>query len=736
MDDLEVSAIVGYGLLVLGLGSGLPGRYRTTLALDVEGDLVVVAIWSGVPDAPALDRLDEFAQELAQAGYHVLECIGGGPSAEPSPEPSPERPSPEPSAEPSQEPPPERREECEPLAERHANRFSLARPLSADEFNRRTRLVVLAPAYAEPGITRLKSLAASGIDVEATEIAHVQTSAGEIIRTRQIDLPGPRIPHPQATGRTHTHTHAPDPAVAPASPAQSVTARVASFAASFTAELPAALERRIPWLPESIAAAQAGLERIGVSSAVLSGALLTTMIGVYIATFGSLTMRQWQNFGFFGDLSLFDQALWLLSRFKDPFSTIRGLNVFGDHASYVLVLLSPLYWIWDDVRALLLFQTVALAIGALPVYWIALDKLKNRYAGLAFSLAYLLYPALEWSNRDHFHPETIATPALLFAFYYATKEKYLPFALFSIIAVSTREDVAIIIFLLGLYVAWKHSRKAGLITMAASAVWLVLLMKVLFPFFNGYGFFHVGNFAYLGNGPVEVIRNTVFSPVSFLSQILVERKLLYLLHVFGPVAFLPLFAPGVFFIAMPTFISTLISRHGYTDLIFLHYQATIAPFVFISSIYAVAKLSSRQWAVIGASLVLLASLVANAQLSPSPLSNGFRSGIWSFELDRPETFKTVLDMVPDEAVVSAHYRFANHFTHRETIYEYPVPFRMTIPWGVSGENRPSPDNVEYVVVDVRGAPDYLAMAQDLEETNYTKVFEREDIMVLRRSDGR
>jgi hypothetical protein len=62
-------------------------------------------------------------------------------------------------------------------------------------------------------------------------------------------------------------------------------------------------------------------------------------------------------------LGIFDQGVWLLSPLKDPFVTIRGLPLFGDHASYILVLVAPLYWLWPDPR--LLLQAVGLA--SLPV---------------------------------------------------------------------------------------------------------------------------------------------------------------------------------------------------------------------------------------------------------------------------------------------------------------------------------------------------------------------------------
>ena len=59
------------------------------------------------------------------------------------------------------------------------------------------------------------------------------------------------------------------------------------------------------------------------------------------------------------DAGIFDQGVWLLSRFKSPFVTIMGLNLFGDHASYILLGFVPLYWIHPSIDWLLAGQTLA-----------------------------------------------------------------------------------------------------------------------------------------------------------------------------------------------------------------------------------------------------------------------------------------------------------------------------------------------------------------------------------------
>jgi hypothetical protein len=55
---------------------------------------------------------------------------------------------------------------------------------------------------------------------------------------------------------------------------------------------------------------------------------LAAMITLFVGTFVWLAWLTHARFGTFGfDLGIFDQGVWLLSRFRDPFVTIRGLSL-------------------------------------------------------------------------------------------------------------------------------------------------------------------------------------------------------------------------------------------------------------------------------------------------------------------------------------------------------------------------------------------------------------------------
>ena len=69
------------------------------------------------------------------------------------------------------------------------------------------------------------------------------------------------------------------------------------------------------------------------------GVLLVLVAG-YAVFYGMWSVRKYHAYhapAF--DMGIFDQGVWLLSRFKEPFVTILGLNLFGDHTVFIMALL-------------------------------------------------------------------------------------------------------------------------------------------------------------------------------------------------------------------------------------------------------------------------------------------------------------------------------------------------------------------------------------------------------------
>src|SRR5574342_132190 len=91
------------------------------------------------------------------------------------------------------------------------------------------------------------------------------------------------------------------------------------------------------------------------------------------------------------DLGIYDQAVWQYSQFSYPFSTIKMRMILGDHLTLTLPFLAPLYWIWDSVIMLLLFQAAWIAISGIAVFkYLLLRKFSNIQANL-LTFIYLLF---------------------------------------------------------------------------------------------------------------------------------------------------------------------------------------------------------------------------------------------------------------------------------------------------------------------------------------------------------
>jgi uncharacterized membrane protein len=460
------------------------------------------------------------------------------------------------------------------------------------------------------------------------------------------------------------------------------------------------------------------------------------LVASYIAVFGTLTWAQHQNFGTFGyDMGLYDQGIWLLSRFRDPFVTIRGLNYFEHHVNLVTVLFVPAYWLGAGPHFLYLVETVWMALGAVPAYLLARDRLQSGWLGVVVAACFLLYPSLEWINWWHFHPDALTITPLLFAWWLATRRRWGWFAVAVGVALACKEDAALAVIMLGLVIAVLGQRRAGLVTAAAGAGWFLLATRVLIPAAGGGdGPFYQELFPGFGDSLGEIVWTMVVHPSRLLEMATLGDRLDYYWHVLGPVAFFPLAAPLVLLISLPQTVVNVTSGHALTHDYRFHYTSIVLAGVFLATVEAMAFAGrGRTVRRVLVGVLLAAAVVANVAWSPSPLGRQFDDGWWARADPRHATVRAALRVVPDDAGVSASYNLIPHLTHRAYAYEFPNPWRVTN-WGAHGENPPDPATADYLVVDERLLGDQRPLYERLvgPQGGYRKVFASDGIVVARR----
>jgi hypothetical protein len=258
----------------------------------------------------------------------------------------------------------------------------------------------------------------------------------------------------------------------------------------------------------------------------------------YSLYLGSISLQRYAAFqqpGF--DLGIFDQGVWLLSRFKSPFVTIMGLNLFGDHASYILLLFVPLYWIWPHAELLLLAQTIALAVGAIPVYLLARRFLRNPWMAALPAVAFLLTPALGWLNLENFHPDSFEVPLALFAIYFMVMRRWRPYLVMIALLLLVKEDAAFFVVPLGIYVALRLDRKMGFITADLGVVWFILTVFLLGPLLSGGSAGSLDSFRIPFDGWGGLFAAFMTQPWEVLGYMFQPDKIKYLVQMLTPALF-------------------------------------------------------------------------------------------------------------------------------------------------------------------------------------------------------
>ena len=341
------------------------------------------------------------------------------------------------------------------------------------------------------------------------------------------------------------------------------------------------------------------------------------LIVAYFLYFGVLTVQKHNAFQTTAyDLGNVDQAVWNTRQGRPlALTNIEGLtNRLGTHVEPILAPISLLYFVWSDPRALLLFQTAVIALGAWPVYLIArrvvsgqspatsrayqISPLTEHALPVTFVLIYLFFPALESANLFDFHAVALAPTFFLFAFYCLLTERWGGFALFAVLTMSCKEDAPLLVVMLGLYllaVSRGRQWRVALPTVAIAATWFIVAVGVIMPHFDTGGVSPFANrYAWLGDGPVEMATTLLTRPGLVAKHALTAENLAYVRDWLAPVAWLPVLAPLELLLAAPVLAVNLLSTDGFMhQLEGFHYGAVLAPIAVLAAVYGTAWLLRR-----------------------------------------------------------------------------------------------------------------------------------------------
>lgn len=210
---------------------------------------------------------------------------------------------------------------------------------------------------------------------------------------------------------------------------------------------------------------------------------LLALMAIYVAVFTGMAwelhagMRTHK-----ADLGQIDQAIWNSSQGRWLVQTDNGFEAtrLTDHVEPILVLISPIYWLWNDTRAILLLQVLLVAAGALLLYALAMRRFEQflaprartqiwnleplhqltRPLALALAVAYLLAPQLQSALLTEFHAAPLAVPLLLWAFWAVDAGRWRQFLVAALLTAAVKEEIALLAAGLGAWAMWRAQQEA------------------------------------------------------------------------------------------------------------------------------------------------------------------------------------------------------------------------------------------------------------------------------------
>lgn len=415
------------------------------------------------------------------------------------------------------------------------------------------------------------------------------------------------------------------------------------------------------------------------------GAYLLLLIGG-IGLFLVLALLNHRALGTGYDLGIYDQVVWNLAHGR-IFATTLVYETAGtyDHFEPILVLLAPLYWLWSDVRWLLIVQAVALGLGSLPIYLYAYRRLApvsaySTQVALAFAVIYLAYPALHHANLNDFHEVALLPPILGFALYGLLRGLPRVLVVFLVLGLLVKEDFAVTALAFGLYILLLRPRgfrrRDGLIIGLCVTAWIWLVLNVLYPALtHGMPYPFVDRrYAWLSDSPEGALRVLLTQPWIVLPYLLQPPKVLFVVRLLAPLLFLPLLGWPVIALALPILFYLMLSSYEPQWSVQSYYNPPLLPILFFALIEVFYRIQRRvrvrfpRAVLAGLTLAVLVAVGISYYVdAPGPGSRRFDAARFQVSPSDAQAY-ALLDQVPPTASVSTIWPLVSHLSHRERIY--------------------------------------------------------------------
>lgn len=357
------------------------------------------------------------------------------------------------------------------------------------------------------------------------------------------------------------------------------------------------------------------------------------------------------------DLAVSDQVMWKYAFFHNPLTTIHAYPftyMMADHVEFIFIFLAPLFWIWNDVRSLILVQSLFFCLSGIPLYLLAKKKGVSELLSLTLLFSYLFFFGTQNALWNDVHSNVFGTAAIAWMLYFVEIKNVWAIAISFFLAITAKEDMAFLTGAIGFVYFFTKQKRLASILMGASLLYLFLVFVVYFPHFTPQG--------YRFSSHEPLLQN--LNPLYFADTLSKRQIIMYSLGWFG---FLPLLAPLYLLPWLADLFHFFVIGHTVESAseIFLHYRISLAPLLLWPTIIVLGKWKKLQHPVLAVYLILCA--IAIQYVLHLPLSYLTKSWFWHTPAS-VASINRILTYLPPTASVVSQNNITPHIGHRDLIF--------------------------------------------------------------------
>ncbi len=397
------------------------------------------------------------------------------------------------------------------------------------------------------------------------------------------------------------------------------------------------------------------------------------------------------------------------------------MSHFGVHFSPFYYVLLPFYAICPRPETLLVIQALFVTAGAVPVVLICKHFKFSELVTALCCLMYLFYPTLANGCLYDFHENKFLTVLIMWAMYFIVKEKWVGIVVFCALILTVKEDAAIYVMAIALYmIITRKQYYLGGAIFASAVIYFSIATSVVATLGDGVMTDRLAN--YMTNGETgfsAVIKTCLANFGYFISQIFTTDKIMFMCWMLIPVAFAPFISKNKTLIVLliPMLVVDLMSNWKYQYDVKFQYTYGVAGLILFMAylVMSQAKPNTRRF-------ILTFSLSMCIVMS---FSLFFPRGAYYYKCGKTnaemaEKYNELIETIPTDAEVTADSIYIPHMYNFPKLYQYP---------NVSG-NRQN-NQTEYLLVsgnNVRNNTSDLAIFMG---DSYTLVSEANDMQLYK-----